>query len=223
VGLAVLAFGATSSLWASQRAGTGTPPATKSAGPTFVCPDKPSEKACQSFLELWRAGDQGVRVSASDGGLAYVCFRQPDDEFFVFRMSGPWFQKHFDAATKKLVPNDSAVSKGRGFIFGFKDGVEDGSITPISDFEGDWEYMYDAMFTAKYVNRNELAPNASSGVWINPEQVSATWRFKNRVDKNVDYQLVIRRSTGRYTESYLEESSNVPFERNGRCSKIPQL
>jgi len=120
----------------SQRA--GTPTANKSAEPTFVCPDKNSEKACQSFLELWRAGDPGVHPrNGSSGDIAYVCFRHPEDQFFVFSMRGPILSKQqLDAAAKTHFVDDTEGSFAFGFISGFKNGVGDTSITPIQMMRG---------------------------------------------------------------------------------------
>jgi hypothetical protein len=123
---------------ADQRGAAQTVQETQ--GTTFSCPDKASEKACQSFLELWRAGNKGVRVSTPDAGIAYVCFRQPDDEFFVFHLDAPSFPMHFVQA-KGFVTDDGAVSREFGFVNGFKNGVQDVSITPIQFFWGDWHYF----------------------------------------------------------------------------------
>jgi hypothetical protein len=222
--LIALALVATHRLSAMQRAGSPTV-AQKSAPSAFECPDKDSAKACASFLELWRASDEGVRPDVSANGVAYVCFRQPDDEFFVFSLDGPLFQMHFDPETKKRVPVDSAVSRRFGFVRGFKDGIAESSITPITMFSGNWTYIGEPFFVATRINVTNIPPegdDSGSGINIDPWQVSAQLRYKSRLDKNIDYRLVIQRSTGRFSESYTEESAKVPFsERTGRCSKIP--
>src|SRR5947209_6628876 len=55
----------------------------------FVCPDPQAARACKSFAELRQAGDDGVRASVARDGIAYACFRQPDDSFFVLDLDGP--------------------------------------------------------------------------------------------------------------------------------------
>lgn len=55
----------------------------------FICPDKAYQKACDSYEELVRAGDQTLMTVARKGGLALVCFRQPEDDFFVIDLNAP--------------------------------------------------------------------------------------------------------------------------------------
>src|SRR5437899_12774621 len=79
------------------------------AAPGFVCPDPGATKACKSYTELRQAGDDGVRASVVNNGIAFACFRQPEDEFFVITLTGPSFVKpHVEPKSKKIGPEDDA-------------------------------------------------------------------------------------------------------------------
>jgi hypothetical protein len=196
----------------------------KSAPPSFVCPDPLAVKACNSFSELRRAGDDGVRASVSEGGIAYVCFRQPEDEFFVFALAAPIFRKtHLDPQTKKRSPDDDAVSRQTGFVSAYVNGIADFGSIPLSTFSGDWRVLFgSSWFEAQRINNVDISDPKTAGLSVDPSQVYAAFRYKNRFDKDLDYRLVIQRSTGRFSETYTEESAKVPFsEKNGRCSRLP--
>jgi hypothetical protein len=68
--------------------------AKKSAPSNFVCPDPEAAKSCKSFQELREAGD-GIPVL--DNGIVYVCFRQPEDAFFIVALTGPDFKMPLEA------------------------------------------------------------------------------------------------------------------------------
>ena len=194
------------------------------ATPGFTCPDPLSAKACNSFLELRQAGDEGVKASVSSDGIAYACFRQPEDEFFVLVLEGPVFAKaHFDPNQKKVVPDDDATDFRVGFLSAFVNGIEEPASIPIHRFSGEWNNQFFGLtFAAQSINGEKVSDTDSFGVSIVPSQVDAAFRYKNRLDTNIDYRLVIQRSTGRFSEKYKEESSKLPFsEKFGRCSRMP--
>jgi hypothetical protein len=198
--------------------------AKKPTSPAFVCPDLAAAKSCKSFIELHKAGDEGVRSSVSNGGVAYVCFRQPEDEFFVLVLDGPaFFKKHLDLDTKKLVPDDDATASGRGAVRGFVNGIQDYAAVPINSFSGEWTALFGEMsFAARRINLNNIVDAEFAGIYVDEQQVNASFRYKNRFEKAIDYRLAIQRSTGRFSEKYTDESAKVPFsERTGRCSRIP--
>jgi len=188
-----------------------------------VCPDKSYDRACKSFEELVRAGDKAVTPTASTGGVALVCFRQPEDEFFILDLGGPgtWSSRHFDSIKKAIVPDVDAVSRALGSMWSFANGVEDQSRMPIRTIDGVWEFPgLDLTFDAKKVNSKDV--DEHSGVLVSESQIEASVRFQNRLQKNIDYRLVIQRSTGRFTETYTDESGKLPFqEGQGRCARLP--
>jgi hypothetical protein len=224
VGSVALAVGlATTWLTAAQQ----KPPTSPPKGATtfnFRCPDSLAEKACKSFEELWRAGDEGLRPPSVRDSVAYVCFRQPRDAFFVVFIYGPVFtQKHYDPYLKKLIPDDDASSIEPGYIRAFVDGIEDEQAGPVHRFSGEWTYLVgDLLFSAKRMDSKDVSDSDTVGFSIDPQQVSAAVQYTNQLGKPVNYKMVIQRSTGRFSEKYTEESEKVPFsETTGRCSKLP--
>lgn len=136
---------ATQPLTAQQR---GAPPAQKEAvRPSFTCPDPLASKACKSFQELREAGDDAVKGSFANDGIAYACFRQAGDEFFVLMLEGPSFAKtHIDPQSKRRVPDDDASSIAFGYMTAFVNGIADQASIPINAFSGKWTpYFGDAL------------------------------------------------------------------------------
>ena len=205
--------------WQSRK--PETPNAKKSNKPThpaFTCPDPLAAESCKSFKELYEAGDEGVTLYALQG---YACFRQNEDQFFVLTLNRPSFRMHYDRDSKSIVPDDDGTASGIGFISGYSKGVRDTSIMPIYKFTGDWT-PFGPRLTATKINGEDIPDPTHNGLWVDAEQINAVWRFKNRFDKDVGYQLSIQRSTGRFTETYTENPSKVPFvEEHGRCSHLP--
>jgi hypothetical protein len=77
-------------------------------------------------------------------------------------------------------------------------------------------------FTAQNIDGEDVTQSSLSGIRIDPQQVDISRRYKSRLEKNVDYRLVIQRSTGRFSEEYTEEAAKMPFsDRTGRCSQMP--
>ena len=75
----------------------------------------------------------------------------------------------------------------------------------------------DPTFLADSINANPADNNWSSLI-VERGQVGAPFRYKNPFDKNVDYVLLIQRSTGRFSERYTVESDQPPsVEQQGRC------
>ncbi len=190
----------------------------------FTCPDSFAAEACKSFEELYRAGDEGVYVEAASvsKNTGYVCFRRGSDEFFVIWLTQPSFLKHLDGETHKLVPNDDATDSGLGHIYAFAHGIEDFSLQPSFYFLGIWSEPLAPTFEAMKIDGQEISDPDHFGFAVDPYQFSAARRYKNRAGKDIDYKLVIQRSTGRFSESFTEDSAKFPFlETNGRCSRLP--
>src|SRR5262249_47188407 len=106
--------------------------------PLIVCPPQ-SKVACDSFLELWNAGDEDVRRYADDFGL--VCFRQNEDNFLVLLIRSGYID--FDNVKKDSEGNPYSREwpNARGRLQSFKDGVSFADTTiPVSltHFNGAW-------------------------------------------------------------------------------------
>jgi len=154
-----------------------------------------------------------------------VCFRQPEDAFFVLYVEGPLFDKvHYNAALKKMVPDVGATSDAYGWMTAFVNGISDASAAPLHWFSGQWTPLLGVPGFKARLGDTQTATddNDSSIIYIDSSQVDARVKYKNRVDKNVEYRLLIQRSIGRFVERYAEPPSQVPFlEQNGRCAVIP--
>jgi hypothetical protein len=102
----------------------------------------------------------------------------------------------------------------------FVNGINEHKTMPVHTFRGTWSVPYDPLFTTGTVNLK--AADDHSDVTVDSSQVSAAARYKNQADKNIDYTLLIQRSTGRFTERYTSEGEQTPFlEQQGRCVVPP--
>ena len=72
--------------------------------------------------------------------------------------------------------------------------VSENRTMPVHTFGGKWVLPFDPTFSADKVNF--VATDDHSSVEVDSSQVSASARYKNRQDKNIDYVLIIQRSTG---------------------------
>ncbi|HKV04375.1 MAG TPA: hypothetical protein VJO53_04620 [Candidatus Acidoferrales bacterium] len=198
------------------------PKEAKQGNSQFTCPDPKAADACKSFAELRKAGDEDVLPSYS-GRISLVCFRQQNDEFFILEVTDPSFsQTHFDRLTGKQVPDKDATDDAFGTIAGFAKGIEDETILPIFEFSGKWVYRLGPWFKADEINGSEISDRDHYGISANASQFIAGFRYKNRMEKDIDYSLVIQLSTGRFSEKFTEDQAKFPFsETNGHCSRLP--
>jgi hypothetical protein len=192
-------------------------PKTTAEHSTLVCPDAEAQQACRSYQELLKAKDTGLPADK-----AYICFRKKVDEFFVVSFFTPYFRKHWDQELKQMVA-DQSQRPGYGLAQTYKDGVLSLSVTPALVFSGQWQpipYSESGIFVSDRINTMKQDQNdANVGVSIDESQVSIGYKYKNKNDKTTQYTLTIQRSTGRFTESFLEEAEKVPFlEGTGYCA-----
>jgi len=162
-------------------------------------------------------------LKARDTGLpndGYVCFRKNEDEFFVVWFSKPHFRRKWDSDLKQMVIDDEATAPGLGDASSYRDGVADSRVMPRMSFSGTWMPLGESgMFSSEKINgKKKDEKDQTTGIFIDENQFSLTYKYQNSTDKTVEYNLTIQRSTGRFTESFREESQHVPFsEGAGRC------
>jgi hypothetical protein len=181
---------------------------------SFACPDAEAQKACKSYDELLKAKDTSLPTEG------YICFRENDDEFFVISVSKPYFRKRWDRDLKQMVVDDETTSPGRGSARTYKDGVEVSGMMPSLSFKGKWyPYPESGMFSSDEINfKKQDDSNRNVGVSIDENQVNVGYEYQNTSDKPFTYNLTIQRSTGRFSESFQEQSEHVPLlEGTGRC------
>jgi hypothetical protein len=227
-----LPLAAQSALDAQQRGATSNQPRAQTPKPTAtapatvqtsqsLCEDKSYQKACKSYEELVQAGDDGVKPHflAVPGSIAFVCFRQGEDVFLVIELNGPCCWKIKDP---DLVNKIEESKNALGWARAFENGIGGSVMMPLTSFKGTWTRLAKILpshFQADSVNLAGASDQQS--VWADESQFAASVRYENRFGKNIDYRLVIQRSTGRFAETYKEESAQLPFsESQGRCSRI---
>ena len=91
---------------------------------------------------------------------------------------------------------------------------------PNMVFSGYWRpYFEGARFVSHGIDLEEEPAGEIAVVSISDSQVTVTkFKYKNKRGENVEYNLTIQRSTGRFSESAVAEGEQVPFtERVGRC------
>jgi len=211
----------------TSKAPAPTPLAKKPHSAQFTCPDERAAESCKCFEELWRARDQSVRTYL--GHTAYACFENGGDRFFIVQVTDPVFPIHFDSQGGRAAPNAGETSEGLGSTRSFSGGIENTSTMPTSHFGGIWRaFLGDATFEATIINGQEMSADskfaADHGISIDPEQITVAWRFKNKLEKDVEYSLTMQRSTGRFSESFTEPPAKVPFLAHaGRCIELNKV
>jgi hypothetical protein len=199
--------------------------------PEFTCPAN-SKRACESFSELRRARDAAVFPDADR--FSVVCFRPHEDSFFTVTVTHG--QLNSGALTKNTDMNGTVFlrewTNALGRLTAFKGGVADADDTvPVSRFVGTWQTRHAIRRTdtaalelfpntdAAFVARAEDDTNAGTRVDIDASSVSISRLFKSTAGADVDYQLSIQLSTGRFVERHVHSGRSV--ESFGRCMPIP--
>lgn len=121
-----------------------------------------------------------------------------------------------------MVPDESP-RLGFGGAQIYKDGVLDSNTMPSLNFIGKWQpipFSKSGVFDSERINSTTQDRNDHNvGVSIDETQVNVRYKYKNRLDKTIQYTLTIQRSTGRFAESFLEEADKYPFlEGTGYCA-----
>jgi hypothetical protein len=137
--------------------------ASKRSFTPFVCPDPEAKQSCASYKELLRAKDAGLPSAG------YVCFRKNVDEFFVFKLSEPYFHKHWDSKSKRMVIDDNSGVPAHGITSSYKDGILDSDAMPGMFFSGVWRMFQDQPFFYSDRINFERTDAASEVVMISPK------------------------------------------------------
>ena len=201
---------------------------TPVAKPLIACPPQ-SQVACDSFIELWNAGDADVKADWDEFGM--VCFRQGEDNFFVVVVANGYLDPDTmqrDAGGTVFVRE---WKNAYGRLESFKNGVSNADNTipdSLTTFKGGWIAFgnvpenslpsvkpKDATFIAK--------PDDNSGAYVNISATTAELSadYKNVAEKDVQYGLTIQLSTGRFVETHSLKNA-VPTQAVGRCVPMPK-
>ena len=186
--------------------------------PLFECPDPEAKQACKSYEELLRAKDSGL----PNDDYVYACFRKKTDAFFMLSFAGPSFQEHWDQDRKQMVADREYTPPGYGWARAYTNGIADSSDMPSLSFSGTWHapiYKGAGTFISDYINfKEQNKEDKDVGVSIDDEQISVAYKYENKLEETIRYELVIQRSTGRFSETFQKVKQQIPIQENiGYC------
>lgn len=173
-------------------------PATKPKTPTVNCSEPQSLKACSSFKQLLEAHDKEILESISQP-TSYACFRPTDDAFLIFHADDPgrygWKKSDDGFGEMKQFPTSARLTE-------YRDGVS----YSIKDGRASW---YRSAPDAQPVFNFESKDGRFKGLTIDiyPAEILVAYPFDNQASVTTQYSLAIRRSTGRFTETYSSEGT----------------
>lgn len=189
-----------------QKTAKKPPLPTTPKTPTVNCSEAQISKACGSFKQLLEAKDKDLLDSLSSP-TSYVCFRPKEDAFLIFHVNAPrglWEHQENRVETQTSL---QVLGEFRNGVF-YHDTTVFGHWSRLSF---DKEIMEPMFTTTSNMDDNEKAT-----VNIDAAEISIEYPFKNQNGGTTQYSLIIRRSTGRFIETYSVE--NTPSTTNtGTC------
>jgi hypothetical protein len=170
---------------------------------TLNCSDTQTTRACNSFKQLLEAHDKDILASLSTP-TSYVCFRPKEDAFLIFHLLGtlgPWEKLE---GAKEIKWSSQAFAE-------FRDGVLYYDLYAI----GAWNRMNPSDTEPVFKSSNVIS-NDDATVYIDAAEILVSYPFKNQNGGTTQYSLTIRRSTGRFIETFAIK--NTPSSSNsGTC------
>jgi hypothetical protein len=182
----------------AQQKKAATPrPQTKPQTPTVNCSDVQTSKACGSFKQLLDAHDKDV-IELLSLPTSYVCFRPNEDSFLILEHKDPLSPYEW----RSLDDGVGEIQQSTTNLIEYRDGVE----TSAKYVRRYW-YRYST--TAKPLFRPEKTDDIYEGLKLNIDdsEISIDFPFKNQNGGTTEYSLVIRRSTGRFVETFSAEGT----------------
>ena len=180
---------------AQQKAAEKPRPPTKPQTPTVNCSEAQTSKACSSFKQLLDAHDSDMLVTLSP--VSYVCFRPIEDAFLVF---------HTDALSPYgwRPPDDGVgqIQESSANLLEYRDGIQYSAKSAR-------RYWYRYGPDDKPVFHSETTEGRYKGlkIDIDDSELSIDFPFNNQIGGTTQYSLTIRRSTGRFIETYSSENT----------------
>ena len=192
---------------AQQKTAPKPPLPPKSKAPTINCSDAETTKACTSFKQLIEAEDKDI-LDGLSSPTSYVCFRPNEDAFIIFHVDAPnpygWRQSA-DGVVQTQEGKSSAT------LTEYRNGV-------LYTFRGDLQYWHRSGSGSEEFFHSETTEGLSKGldITIRDVQIYVAYPFESQNGGTTEYSLAIRRSTGRFIETF--ESKNVPTtNHSGAC------
>src|SRR5471030_70038 len=175
--------------------------------PTVNCSEAQTSKACSSFKQLLEAKDEELLDSLSSP-TSYVCFRPNEDAFLIFHVNAPT-----DNRWEKLGGGKEQQASWQ--VLGqFRNGVLYHNATVF----GDWHRYSSGKEATEplFMSLSDKESNEGATVNIDAVELSIEYPFKNQNSGTTQYSLTIRRSTGRFTETFAVDNVSVS-ENSGTC------
>lgn len=167
------------------------------------CPDPAAVAACKSFEQLLEARDADILDSIKP--TSYVCFRPKEDVFWIFRFDKPrgWSQPD---------SSDAQSTRGLASLVEYRNGVSSKAKLGL----GTWSRVPSFGGAA---DRFAYSPveGRDKGLQfiIDSDEISVDFDYQNLDSERVFYSLQIRRSTGRFAETF--KIQKVQVEDSGTC------
>ncbi|MGA3016014.1 MAG: hypothetical protein ABSF62_02765 [Bryobacteraceae bacterium] len=175
---------------AQQKATAKPQPPIKPKASGVNCSEAQIEKACSSFKQLAEAHDKDILESLEPP--SYVCFRPNEDAFLIFHVDAPntWTWKKSD-------DEDGQIQTSRATLTTYRGGLLDVAKAGLGYWRRSWsgqEPYFDSESTEGIFKGLKIT--------ILPTQVFVEYPFQNQNGGTTQYSLTIRRSTGRFTETF---------------------
>jgi len=189
------------------------PQAPKATAPVVSCSDAQKVKACSSFKQLVDAHDKDILDAISSPPL-YVCFRPNEDTFFMLHFEEPrnygWKadSEGGEGGEKQQFPSSVSFAT-------YRDGIMD-------DFEGNYGYWWrsDSNDDTGLFHTESTAVFKGFKVTIAGSEISVQDPFMNQNGGITRYSLTIRRSTGRFSETFDVDGKTSSTD-SGTCLIYP--
>jgi hypothetical protein len=191
----------------SQAKGKAAP----KAATQVICTDTDSKTACNTFKAMAEANDRDI-VSVIDGTqVAYVCPRPKVDEFFVVSFTRPEEYKYIPIDPKN--PKGAVTQTDVVSFIVYALGVEASNLYEL----GTWKRLVNdpAIDFTVFTSSQE---STGLEVRIDAAEVYLKSEFKNANGTQTVNMQTIRRSTGRFRETWAIKDAKDSFQvMQGQC------
>ena len=175
------------------------------------CSDRAALKACNSFRQLLEGSDKEVLDHISVRP-SYVCFRPDADEFVIAGIDNPIGRWEKD--DKRRGERRQAVV----FLIEYRDGLRFQERIGFGYWHRRDLQDHNPTFEAEQKTASALSPDAGS--WTarakaDNAEIEIGYSFTNQSDSITEYALSIRRSTGRFYETFTDQKNAV--KQAGTC------
>jgi hypothetical protein len=202
-----LLLGLLGAAYAQQKTPAKPQLPTKPEAPSVNCSDAPTSKACGSFKQLLEAHDKDILDSISSP-TSYVCFRPNEDVFLIFHVKDPteyfWLRLDDSSKGEKQYGSPVLAEFRNGLLYRTTNGI------------GYWFRSSPTEKEPIFKSRPDENYNDGATVIIAGTEISIDHTFKNQNGGTTQYSLTIRRSTGRFIETFA--SADTPGRtHSGTC------